>query len=137
MNFLKYISFVLLLVLFSCASDGYNKTPENMISEEKFIDLMVEMHLIEANINQRFVKLVDSTDTSFGYYRYLFDKYEVKKVDFDSTFNYYSRNPDKLDMVYDQVQERLKAMADDLQNNEEKYMKEEAEINISKDSIAE
>jgi hypothetical protein len=108
-----------------------------MISEEKFIDLMVEMHLIEANINQRFVKLVDSTDTSFGYYRYLFDKYEVKKVDFDSTFNYYSRNPQLLDVVYDKVQERLKAMADDLQNNEEKYMKEEAELNIPKDSLPE
>jgi len=135
MNFLKYISFIIFLAVFSCASDGYKKVPENLITEEKFVDLMVEMHLIEANINQRFVKLVDSTDTSFGYYRYLFDKYEVKKVDFDSTFNYYSRNPDKLDLVYDQVQERLKAMADDLQNNEEKYMKLEAELNISRDSV--
>jgi len=135
MTNLKYIFFALLLAMFSCVSEGYKKVPENLISEEKFVDLMVEMHLIEANINQRFVKLVDSTDTSFGYYRYLFDKYEVKKVDFDSTFNYYSRNPQKLDEVYDKVQERLKAMADDLQNNEEKYMKEEAELNLPKDSL--
>lgn len=135
MNYLKYIFFILTLAMFSCASEGYKEVPKNMISEEKFIDLMVEMHLIEANINQRFVKLVDTTDTSFGYYRYLFDKYEVKKVDFDSTFNYYARNPQLLDGVYDKVQERLKAMADDLQNNEEKYMKLDAERNTAKDSI--
>jgi hypothetical protein len=128
-----FISLLLAIVLAACVGKGKNTPPKNLIPEDKFVDLMVEVHLIEASINQRFVKLVDSTDQSLSYYRFLFEKEGVAKADFDSTFAYYTRHPKMMNNVYEQVQIRLKAMAEDLQNNEQQYEAQE----VLRDTVAE
>jgi hypothetical protein len=113
---LKY--FWLVLVLVSCSEENV-PAPDYVIAQDKFTNIMVQVHLIDANINQRFVKLVDSTDQSLSYYKAMFEAEGITRTDFDSTFAYYARHPKKMDEIYDSVQSKLKAMAEELQKHQE------------------
>lgn len=112
-----------ILLLSACADAPPPPPPENALDEQKFFEVMVDVHLVEAAINQKFGRSKDTSDSSYGYYKALFEKHEVSRTDFDSTFNYYLRNPELLEGIYTQVHDSLSALSDDLEQNEEKYRK--------------
>ena len=112
-------------LLVACVDQTPAPPPENALDKEKFIDVMVDVHLVEAAINQKFIKVNDSTQASYRYYKHLFEKHETTRTDFDSTFNYYMRHPKLMSEVYNQVHDSLKALSDDLTENEEKYQRME------------
>ncbi len=115
--------FVAMLV--GCVDHTPPPPPENAMEEKKFVEVMVDVHLVEAAINQKFIKVNDSTKSSYRYYKHLFEKHEITRTDFDSTFNYYMRYPKLMGAVYTQVHDSLKALSDDLTENEEKYQRME------------
>jgi len=121
----RIFSFGLIVFLLGCADQKPPPPPENALPERKFMEVMVDLHLVEAAINQKFVKLNDSTQASYKYYKHLFDKHEISRTDFDSTFNYYMRHPQLMNDIYTQVHDSLKALSDDLTENEEKYQRME------------
>lgn len=113
------------MVLVSCIDQTPPPPPENALEKEKFVDVMVDVHLVEAAINQKFVKVNDSTQASYRYYKHLFEKHDITRADFDSTFNYYMRHPKLMSEVYTQVHDSLKVLSEDLTENEEKYQRME------------
>lgn len=117
----------MIVVLVSCIDQTPPPPPENALEKEKFVDVMVDVHLVEAAINQKFVKVNDSTQASYRYYKHLFEKHDITRTDFDSTFNYYMRHPKLMSEVYTQVHDSLKVLSDDLTENEEKYQRMEAD----------
>lgn len=94
---------------------------------------MVDLHLIEAGINQNITSLSDTATSTYRYYKYLFEKHKIDRSDFDSTFNYYSRNPVLMSELYTQVFDSLKVLSEDITENEGKYQKMEK---ATKDSLS-
>jgi hypothetical protein len=80
--------------------------------------VLVDIHLTFAIQTtpefHEFFKLYDSIDLHSG----IFAKHHVDKAAFDSTLSYYSRNPENLIEIYDEVIMRLSKMQDSIQENE-------------------
>lgn len=118
------ILFVVLMVA-ACKDNTPPPPPDNALSEQKFMEVMVDVHLVEAAVNQKFVKVNDSTRIRDRYYAHLFDKHNITRTEFDSTFSYYLRHPGLMNKIYTQVHDSLKALSVDLEENEEKYQRME------------
>lgn len=98
---------VVLLTFFSCAK----KEQYNILPNEKFISLLVQMHLIEADFS--FNGQVDRTSVPANYARYknLFKRYHTDSLQVMNTFNYYEDRQEELRVIYKTVLDCLNTMA--------------------------
>ena len=96
------------LFLNACSSGDAN---ENLISKDKMINILIDMHLAEAKVGQ--VKLPN--DSSLQYYAYLqdeiFSTHGVDSVIYKKSMEYYSRNIIQLDEIYEAVLDSLNLMS--------------------------
>lgn len=122
---LVFILCFIFLFAAGCQDTAPPPPPGNALDEKQFVEVMVDVHLVEAALNQQFVRVNDTTRTSYRYYSQVFDKHGISRTEFDSTFNYYLRHPKLMNKIYKQVHDSLKALAIDLEENEEKYRKME------------
>jgi len=116
---LRYPGFLLLLLvlMFTACQKKTNITGKEFIEREVLVDLLVDIHLMDGvtqdrRFNRKFE--VDSIDI----FTPILEKHQVTKQMFDTTMFVYSRNPELLDQVYNDVLIKLNVMLD--KNNKEK-----------------
>jgi hypothetical protein len=108
----KFLTILLtLLVIGGCES---SKPGKDLIPPETLVPVLIDIHLVYALQSSAMIRdlarEVDSIDT----YSYIFDKYDVTRVQFDSTVAWYSRHPKLFTDIYDQVVMQLSRMNDSL-----------------------
>ena len=95
-----YALLVPLLVLVSCQKD---KPDRDLMERDELVPLLIDLHLVYAIQSttdfRELSRKVDSVDT----YSYIFEKYGIQKVVFDSTIAWYSRHPKHFTEIYDEV----------------------------------
>ncbi|QNF34561.1 DUF4296 domain-containing protein [Adhaeribacter swui] len=95
-----------LFLLLSC-SPASEPQPANLIPEEKMTRIMMDVHLAEAQVENAGLPL----DSGEAVYRKLqqqiFKKYQVKETDFNTSYQYYLRNLNLLDKIYEKVIDSL------------------------------
>lgn len=99
-----FLSFTLLVA--SCYSSNKrleSELPPDALNKNTMIDLLTDIHLIEATLAQKQVKGVLVFDIAEIYYDSLFAKYSIQKAQLDSSIAYYSRNPDIYENIYTEV----------------------------------
>lgn len=105
--------FALILIavlLFSSCSKEEEKRPEEVLSESEMVDVMVDVHLAEAVLtrkrgeNQKVDKLTDA------YYQKIYEKHNITKKTFETSFSYYQQNLSDLQRIYEQVITELNKM---------------------------
>jgi hypothetical protein len=94
-------AFALLISFLAC-----EKSLNTPISEDKLVDILIDLHTAEAAVQDEQQRVRDSMTKI--YYQQIFDKHQVSKADFDTTLATYSRHPIRFDTVYNHVLERLK-----------------------------
>lgn len=102
-------SILLIVVLCMFASCSQTDTrPRPKISEEKFIDVLLDMH-IAASAKQ--LNLLHALDTlqKDKVQKMILDKHEVKKVDVLYAIDYYTAMPDTMATLYTKMIEKLSA----------------------------
>jgi len=77
------------------------KAPENLLTEEKMAEIVSEIQLIEAYLNQIPYSKRGANDSDYFYYSLLFEKYKVNKDDFMQNLKYYATQEDKISSIYD------------------------------------
>lgn len=111
-GFKHILSLSLLLLLVACAPDAPPKTeeaPDWVIPEAKMTDLLTDMHIIEgARIGTR---VLGDTLSVNAHYEKLWEKYGVTAAIYDSSFRFYSRNAERMDLMYEEVLTRLTKMS--------------------------
>lgn len=106
---MKKIYFLLLLITCSCSNSSQMETKELIISEEKFIIMLEEIHIFEAVYNlERISDLKSAENNLIINYNDLFKKHNVSSSDFEKCMEYYSKNPEKLSQIYSEILENLK-----------------------------
>lgn len=91
--------------LTSCGSD---EKPKNLIDEGTMVNIMADIHLLEAEVNQFHFQNQDSS--IFVYQKLkvrMLKKYNLDTATFNSSFRYYIVNPDKLKLIYVEVKKKL------------------------------
>lgn len=117
----------LLLISFVSCNRNENITGKEFLKREVLVEVLVEIHLADGVTNdQKFIRKydVDSIDILTP----ILEKHQVTRQMFDTTMYVYTRNPDQLDLVYNDVLIKLNVMLD-------QYSKEEdndVEANIPK-----
>jgi hypothetical protein len=102
MKWLTPVCILLLFSFFSCSNDPTK--PSQLIEEEKYIDLMVELQLVRSygETNSLDSLTVDSLTDE------VFQKYETDDSVFVQSHNYYQRFPKKQEKRIEKAIERLK-----------------------------
>jgi hypothetical protein len=110
---MRTISFLFGLTLLLFACKNRNSTEKNLTPAETFRDVLVEIHTVDGLYSQFFGFYVHHTDT-LNSYNDIFKKYGYTKMQFDSTFKYYTRHAPELDKIYEDVITDLNKTQQDL-----------------------
>ncbi|MCF6242790.1 MAG: DUF4296 domain-containing protein [Bacteroidales bacterium] len=101
---------LLILSVFSIFGIACNSgnVPDDIIPKEKFIKILTEVHIADAVLTEKGLydrKLKDSTES---YYNYIFVKYNINRAKFDKSLQYYGKNTEEFEEMYNQVIANLK-----------------------------
>jgi hypothetical protein len=108
--FFLFLAFVF-LTLSGCLQKKSIKG-DQYVDRETLVNVLVDMHLAEGIINDRKFHRrfeADSVDLLIP----IFEKYGITRKKFDTTMYVYSKYPDLMDEVYNDVLIRLNVMLDD------------------------
>ena len=111
--FNKYIAVSLIFyttILFSCGGKTAEEPPENLIKKEIFTEMILELQLIEAHLNEVRVDQLVIRDSANNFFQEIFEKHGASFDDFHNTINYYASQPKELQGIYDAVLESLSEM---------------------------
>ena len=101
MNRLQYIIFILFFLFSSCAK----QKPKNILSEDKMVELMTEVSLIDAYLN---TLPVDSGKMVMPImYEKAYSAFELDSSTFTQNLNFYLSNPNLTEKVYTEVGKSL------------------------------
>ena len=104
---MKISSFILCLILLSCGNQQ-KETPQNILSENSFINLLKDIHLAEAKFELHKTKgMKNAKNELVNKYRLIYKTHEVTSDDFDKTLRYYAHRPEELEEIYTLVLEQL------------------------------
>ena len=110
---LKYIIFFFSAMVFLSGCKG-GKTPDGVIAEPQMINLLTEVHMIDGRI----YTLRQEPDSLYkngkGFYMALFKKYHTDSVQFKKSMNYYARQPQEMQKMYDKILVNLQKKTDSL-----------------------
>jgi Domain of unknown function (DUF4296) len=109
---------LLLLTLGACHREKKISGKE-FIDREVLVDILVDIHLADGVTNDRVFHRkfdVDSIDILSP----ILQKHKVSRQEFDTTILVYTRNPELLDQVYNEVLIKLNVMLDENNKKEEK-----------------
>ena len=111
---------VITLILISIAGCNHDKPGRDLIPAETLVPVLIDLHMsyaIQSSMKFRDIsRQMDTVDTQ----SFVFEKYDVTKVVFDSTIAWYSRHPELFTDIYDEVVMRLSRMSDSLNAYEQK-----------------
>jgi hypothetical protein len=108
------IIFLSVLILQACGDDITRFRKDRVIPEPALVDILVDIHLMDAITNgSGFYRKYEGID-SVDIYSNIFQKHGVSKADFDTTVAIYSRQPDLYLQVYDKVMLKLNLRIDEL-----------------------
>jgi len=97
----------LLVILFvGCASPEV-KIPENILTQEQMMPILVDIHVIEGARNGSI--MLGDTNGIEDYYAKVYEKYGITEDQFKSSFAFYSDNPTVFIPIYEEVLDSLKA----------------------------
>lgn len=99
--------------MLAAACNGILKSkPSGTLSENKMVDVLVDLHLAEATIRLGNDTTIRSQDTINLRIRFaqVFRKNDVKPDEFNTSLNYYIKHIEQLDKIYVEVINRLTVM---------------------------
>jgi hypothetical protein len=122
-------SFYLLLLLIILIPEGCIRKKQisgkEFIPREVFVDVLVDIHLMDGITNDRkFYRRYENVD-SIDYLGPIFEKHQVTLQMFDTTMYAYSRHPELMDQVYNDVLMKLNIMLDENDQEEDPSKPEE------------
>lgn len=108
----------LMLAFLSCDEPVVSK-PKNLVSRDKMINILTDIHLAEAIYQTRRFssdRIMRLTDTDF-YYSVL-KKHNVPDSTFEMSLIYYTSTPKEYEKIYSRVLNRLNEMEQKFENKE-------------------
>ena len=114
----------ILLIFCSCGfMDEQNILPDNLISEEKMVDILYDMSLISVSkgINKMILE-----NNGMKPKKYILKKYNIDSLQFVLSNDFYSKDLKKYLMIYEDVLKKLENNRDVILDSIENYKKNRA-----------
>ena len=125
---MKQLLFIVFLVVFvSCESKVKYKKPDNLISREEMINLLIDMHIANGTTSVKNI----SDDGEKNYMSLVYEKYQIDSTRFAESNFYYISNIEEYESIFKEVEKELKKI------QEQYTIKEDSESKKALDSILE
>ncbi|MEQ6120981.1 DUF4296 domain-containing protein [Reichenbachiella sp. MALMAid0571] len=99
--------FLVILILMATSCTKSDKKPENLLSREKMVSILIDVHILESEI-QTLRLSKDSSQLLFNTFeRELFEKHQVKKEVYKKSFEYYLEGVKEMEKIYEVVIDSL------------------------------
>jgi hypothetical protein len=100
---------IILIFLFGSCDTGVIrvKKPKNLISQDEIAEVLADIHIAEASIQLENSEDDSIRQTYINYYNAVFEKHNISREAFTASMDYYFKNPEKLEIIYDNVTEIL------------------------------
>jgi len=123
---------LILLIFYSCGFvNDENLVPDNIIAEEKMVDILYDMSLISVSkgINKSILE-----NNGMKPKKYILKKYNIDSLQFVLSNEYYSRDLERYLKIYEQVLNKLEMnrgiIVDSIENYKKDRAKRSKEINL-------
>ena len=120
------------LGLLACQDIQYPEKPDNLIPEDKMVDIITDLYIFNAakSYNRNLLQQSGLTMESF-----IFEKHQIDSLQFEKSNDYYAANIEKLEAIYKKAQERLELRQQEIDTLISKQAKLRDSIFMPKDSI--
>jgi hypothetical protein len=105
MNIRRFVGFLGIVLLLAACTEKKKEAvevPKVLIEKEKMAEILSEVQLVEAYLNQIPYSKRGENDTDYVYFPLLFEKYEISKPIFLENLAYYAQNEETISSIYDQ-----------------------------------
>ena len=102
---MKKLLYIVICLLFSCnPSIEKPKKPENLIPEDKMVDIMYDVFILNSakGVNKKMLELNGVLPKD-----YVFEKYSIDSTQFAESNNYYVYNTKTYESILDKVAEKI------------------------------
>ena len=113
-----FFAILLLSLLYSCENNGELKIPKNIISKNKIVSILVDMHIADATLISFQLDKKETKYMGENYYEMVLSKHNVSRKQFDNAIIFYARYPDHYEKIYDDVLAELNLRTGELSKND-------------------
>ena len=127
---MRIILTLIILVIVQSCKDFNNKKPENLISEDKMVEILFDLEIINAARGDN-KKIIEEKISNVN--NYLQNKYKIGIDQFENSISYYSSDILKYSMIIQEVEQKLDSTKNLIQKKiNAKRNRQDSLINISK-----
>ncbi len=121
--------FLLVFGLVACqapqAPEKETPLPDWVIPEDKMTDILLDVHIIEgARIGK---KVLGDSLYALDHYNKLWEKHQISKEHYDSSFDFYCQNAERMDRIYEDVILKLSEISSEQAATSPRHQDEEEE----------
>ncbi|MDX5345969.1 MAG: DUF4296 domain-containing protein [Hymenobacteraceae bacterium] len=96
--------------LFQCKSEKEDTKPENLLSADQMTNILIDVHIAEA-LTEIHVPLYDSAQVMYERQeKQILKKHQVSEPQFRTSYDYYLKQEEVLDKIYERVIDSLSMM---------------------------
>lgn len=104
-----YLGSLLVSIWFvtSCTAPE-DQRPDNLIDEERMVDILTEVHIAEARVSRLSLRSIDSSNIAYKRLEnQIFRKFDVDTATYRKSYIFYSSHPADMEAIYKKVTEKL------------------------------
>ncbi|MFN7014069.1 MAG: DUF4296 domain-containing protein [Bacteroidia bacterium] len=104
MNKILVFLFIAILLFSSCSLEKKEiSIPDYVITQDSMVHILADVHIQEAMMNQYSQEGRHMKMNPIKQYQLIFDKYNISKERYDSSYQFYLDNPSLLNKIYENV----------------------------------
>lgn len=128
----KYWIILLLFTVFACRDANEVRQPENLIPENKMVEVLTDLSLLNSakNYNRRQLE-----STGLRPIEYLYNRHGIDSVSLAQSTRYYANFPADLERIYTRVKTNLESLKQELEIIREEEEKEKDSVLQEQDSL--
>ena len=94
--------------------------PDNVLSQEKMVSVMVDVQLVEAALIVNQLKGDEAKEAAVNYYDSVMKQHNISREEFDVSFKYYAEHPGLMEQIYDEMLNELSKRQAEVENEKRK-----------------
>ena len=104
------------LLFFSCSGKKAIVIPDNILSKQKMVEVMLDVHLLEASMSLNATSIDKNNPANPTADFDVLKKNKISKKQYNESFDYYTQHPELLNEVYQLVLNDLSKMQAEVLN---------------------